>query len=68
MRKRKSSTRQKFLAERGLKKTPRGKAVDHKVPLWKGGSESLRNLRLIKKKVHKEKTRKEARQRAKKRR
>ena len=67
MRKRKSSTRQKFLAKRGLKKTPRGKAIDHKRPLKDGGSDTLRNLHLISKKTHKKKTVKEARKRARKR-
>ena len=66
MRKRKSSTRQKFLAKRGLKKTPKGKEVAHKVSLWKGGSDSTKNLHLIKKSSHKKKTVKEARQRARK--
>lgn len=61
--KRKASTRQRFLKKKGLKKVPRGKQIDHKVPLSKGGSDSLRNLRLIKKKTHKQKTRKEARRR-----
>lgn len=65
MRKRKSSTRQKFLAKRGLKKTPQGKAIDHKVSLWKGGSDTTRNLHLIKKSSHKKKTAIEARRRAK---
>lgn len=66
MRKRKSSTKKKFLKKQGLKKTPRGKIVDHKKPLKDGGSDSLRNLHLIKKKSHKKKTAKEARRRAKK--
>lgn len=63
--KRKHSTRKKFLEKRGLKKTPRGKEVDHKKPLADGGSDSLRNMRLIKKSVHKKKTASEARKRAK---
>jgi len=63
--KRKSSTRQKFLKKKGLEKTPLGKAIDHKVPLKDGGSDSLRNLHLIKKKIHKKKTASEARRRAK---
>ncbi len=65
--KRKTSTRQRFLKKKGLKKVPRGKEIDHKIPLSEGGSDTLRNLRLIKKKTHKQKTRQEARRRAKKR-
>lgn len=63
--KRKTSTTQRFLKKRGLKKVPRGKQIDHKIPLSEGGSDSLRNLRLIKKKTHKPKTKQEARRRAK---
>ena len=63
--KRKTSTRQRFLKKKGLKKVPRGKEIDHKIPLSEGGSDSLRNLRLIKKKTHKQKTKREARRRAK---
>ena len=64
--KRKTSTIQRFLKKRGLKKVPRGKQIDHKIPLSEGGSDSLRNLRLIKKKTHKRKTKKEIRRRARK--
>lgn len=60
---RKSSTKQRFLASKGLKRTPRGKAVDHKRPLSEGGTDSLRNLRLIKTTSHKRKTSSEARRR-----
>ena len=63
--KRSSTIRTRFLAKRGLKRTPRGKEIDHKIPLSEGGSDSLRNLRLIKKKTHKPKTKREARRRAK---
>ena len=63
--KRKTSTIQRFLKKKGLKKVPRGKQIDHKIPLCKGGSDSLRNLRLIKKKTHKQKTKREARRRSK---
>lgn len=66
MQKRKSSTRQRFLAKRGLKRTLRGKEIDHKRPLSEGGSDSIRNLRLIKKSSHRKKTTSEARRRAKK--
>ena len=64
MRQRKQSTRQRFLEKRGLTKVPRGKEIDHKVPLKDGGSDTLRNLHLIKKSSHKRKTATEARRRA----
>lgn len=67
-RKRKSSTRMKFLKKRRLKKTPRGKIIDHKKPLQEGGSDSLKNLRLVKKRRHKKKTATEARRRTKRKR
>jgi len=63
--KRKTSTRQRFLKKKGLEKVPRGKEIDHKIPLSEGGSDSLKNLRLIKKKAHKQKTKREAHKRAK---
>jgi 5-methylcytosine-specific restriction endonuclease McrA len=65
MRQRKQSTVKRFLEKRGLTKVPRGKEVDHKVPLKDGGSDTLRNLHLIKKTTHKRKTAMEARRRAK---
>ena len=68
MQKRKSSTRQKFLEKRGLKKTPKGKEIDHKKPLADGGADTQKNLRLIKKSAHKKKTVIEARKRVKKKR
>jgi 5-methylcytosine-specific restriction endonuclease McrA len=61
------STRQRFLEKRALTRVPQGKEIDHKVPLWEGGSDSLRNLRLIKKRTHRAKTRAEAKRRADKR-
>jgi 5-methylcytosine-specific restriction endonuclease McrA len=61
---RKQSTRQSFLEKLNLTRVPRGKEIDHRIPLWEGGSDSLRNLRLIKKKTHRAKTRAEARRRA----
>ena len=64
MRQRKQSTRQRFLEKRGLTKVPRGKEIDHKVSLKDGGSDTLRNLHLIKKSSHKRKTATEARRRA----
>lgn len=65
MEKRKQSTVKRFLDKKGLTKVPNGKEVDHKIPLKDGGTDSLRNLHLIKKNVHKEKTAREARKRAK---
>ncbi len=62
--KRSPAARAKFLKKRGLSKTPRGKEIDHKVPLSKGGSNSQKNLRLIKKSTHKKKTATETRRRA----
>ncbi len=66
MQKRKATTRKKFLEKRGLKKTPKGKEIDHKRPLADGGTDTQKNLRLIKKSAHKKKTITEARKRAKK--
>jgi len=63
MRKRKQTTRQRFLGKLGLKKVPRGKVIDHKIPLKDGGTDTLWNLHLISKKSHKKKTRREARRR-----
>jgi hypothetical protein len=65
--KRQSSTRQRFLQKRGLSKTPRGKEVVHKRSLWKGGTDTTRNLSLRKKTSHRKQTSREARQRAKRR-
>ena len=57
MRKKRSSTiRRKFLAKRGLKKTPRGKEVAHKKALVLGGKDDSRNLMLKKKLVHQKET------------
>ncbi|MFH1694700.1 MAG: HNH endonuclease [Patescibacteria group bacterium] len=67
MRKRKTTTKERFLKKRGLTKVPKGKEIDHKVPLKDGGTDTLRNLHLIKKTSHKKKTATEARRRAKKR-
>ena len=63
MRKRKQSTKQRFLEKRGLTKVPRGKVIDHKIPLKDGGTDTLWNLHLIKKSSHRKKTASEARRR-----
>lgn len=60
---RKPLTIKRFLERRELEKVPRGKEVDHKIPLSEGGSDTPRNLHLIKKVRHDEKTRQEARRR-----
>lgn len=54
--KRSSTVRRRFLAKRGLKKTPPGKEVAHKKPLALGGKDDPRNLMLKKKSVHKKET------------
>lgn len=54
--KRSSNVRQKFLASRGLKKSPRGKEVAHKKALALGGKDDSRNLMLKKKSTHKKET------------
>jgi len=65
MHKRKQETREKFLKKLGLKKVPKDKEIDHKIPLIDGGTDTLRNLHLISKKNHKKKTAREARKRIK---
>ena len=61
--KRNPKVKEKFLKKKNLKKTPKGKEVDHKVPLADGGPDSLKNMRLIKKSSHKKKTAKENKKR-----
>ena len=58
---------ERFLEKKGLKKIPKGKEVDHKIPLVDGGSDSVRNLQLLTEKQHAAKTQREAKARAKKR-
>lgn len=59
---------ERFLKKEGLTKIPKGKEVDHKVPLEDGGSDTVRNLQLLTEKQHAEKTAREAKARAKKKR
>jgi 5-methylcytosine-specific restriction endonuclease McrA len=59
---------ERFLKKEGLTKVPKGKEVDHKKPLEDGGSDTVRNLQLLTEKQHAEKTAREARARAKRRR
>ena len=58
---------ERFLKKEGLRKIPKGKEIDHKVPLIDGGSDSVRNLQLLTEKQHATKTAREARARSKKR-
>ena len=57
---------ERFLKKEGLKKIPKGKEVDHKVPLTDGGSDTVRNLQLLTEKQHAAKTAREAEARKKK--
>lgn len=65
--KRSGSVRRKFLASRGLKKSPKGKEVAHRKALALGGKDDARNLMLKKKSVHKKETKTLLRKLAKKR-
>jgi hypothetical protein len=44
--------KRKLLKKKGLEKVPRGKVIHHKRPLSEGGSDTLRNVALIKKTRH----------------
>ena len=57
---------ERFLKKEGLTKSPKGKEVDHKLPLEDGGSDAVRNMQLLTEKQHDIKTAREARARAKK--
>jgi 5-methylcytosine-specific restriction endonuclease McrA len=57
---------ERFLKKKGLKEIPKGKEIDHKIPLIDGGSDTVRNLQLLTKKQHEEKTAHEAKARARK--
>ncbi len=57
---------ERFLKKEGLTKIPKGKEVDHKVPLIDGGSDTVRNPQLLTEKQHADKTAREASERAKK--
>ena len=58
---------ERFLKKLGLKKTPKGKEIDHKKPLVDGGSDTVRNMQLLTIKQHEAKTAREAEARAKRR-
>lgn len=66
MKKRDPKVVERFLKKQGLTKIPKGKEVDHKVPLIDGGSDTVRNLQLLTEKQHAAKTAREAEARAKK--
>ena len=54
----------RFLKRKGLAKIPKGKEVDHKIPLIDGGSDTGQNLQLLTVKQHAAKTAREAKARA----
>ena len=66
MKKRDPKAVERFLKKEGFTKTPRGKEVDHKIPLADGGTDTVRNMQLLTVKQHAEKTAREAKARAKK--
>ncbi len=66
MKKRDPKVVERFLKKEGLTKIPKGKEVDHKVPLADGGSDTVRNMQLLTEKQHAIKTAREAKARDKK--
>ena len=50
--KRTGEGKRKLLKKLEKETVPRGKEVHHKNPLSKGGSDSLRNVKLVSKKTH----------------
>lgn len=66
MKKRDPKVVERFLKKEGLTKTPKGKEVDHKIPLADGGSDTVRNMQLLTVKQHAIKTAREAKARARK--
>jgi 5-methylcytosine-specific restriction endonuclease McrA len=53
---RSEAAKEAFLKSRGLKRVPPGYEVDHKIPLWAGGSDTPGNMQLLTKEQHKAKT------------
>jgi hypothetical protein len=51
--KRTGKGKRELLKKKGRKKVPAGKEVHHKKPLSKGGTDSVRNVKLVSKKTHK---------------
>jgi len=66
MNKRDPKVVERFLKKEGFTKVPKGKEVDHKIPLADGGSDTVRNMQLLTEKQHADKTAREAKARAKK--
>ena len=64
--KRDPEVKKRFLKKMGLKRTPAGQAVDHKIPIEDDGPDTVKNLQLLTKAKHKAKTAKEAKARARK--
>ena len=62
------AVKERFLGKEGLTKVPKGKEVDHKIPLEDGGSDTVGNLQLLTEKQHAKKTADEAKARTMKRR
>lgn len=65
MNKRDPKVVKKFIKKKGLNKPPKGKEVDHKIPLKDGGSDKVDNLQFLTEKQHADKTKREAKARAK---
>ena len=59
---------ERFLKNKGLKKIPKGKEIDHKIPLVDGGPDTVRNMQFLTEKQHARKTAGEAKARAAKKR
>ena len=55
-RKRKSSTKRKFLRIHNMKSVPNGYEVDHVIPLHLGGSDTVDNMQFLSISEHKQKT------------
>jgi 5-methylcytosine-specific restriction endonuclease McrA len=53
---RSQAAKQQFLRNQGMRKVPKGYEVDHKVPLYAGGSDTPGNMQLLNKAQHNAKT------------
>ncbi|MGA2093667.1 MAG: HNH endonuclease signature motif containing protein [Sedimentisphaerales bacterium] len=53
---RSESAKEEFLKEHGLTKVPPGYEVDHRIPLYAGGSDTPDNMQLLSKSQHHDKT------------
>jgi hypothetical protein len=56
-RKRSYSAKRDFLKMRGYRRVPKGFQVEHRVPLFAGGSDSPSNMQLMSTFAHRSKTR-----------